>query len=217
MNKVSKAVFYITVLFFFINCSQDKVSLRQGDLLFQASESSRLANAIEGAGRGYNGYAFSHVGIVNIENGDTTVIEAIPKYGVRIVSLQTFLTQSKKDKNGKPLVCIGRLLPKYETVIEQSINRAKILVGKAYDSVFLPNNDAYYCSELVYDCFLDSNQAPIFANYPMSFKDKETNEFYPAWVDFFDRIGMPIPEGTAGTNPNDMSNSDIIKIIYSFF
>ncbi|MDR0789296.1 MAG: hypothetical protein LBO06_00715 [Bacteroidales bacterium] len=216
MYKTLRAALCVAVLFCFTTHAQNDFWLQKGDLLFQANEPSQLANAIEGAGKGYNNYAFSHVGIVNIEGADTVVIEAVPKYGVRIVSLQTFLADSQKDKSGKPLVCVGRLLPQYESVIEQSVNRAAALAGKAYNNSFLPNTGAYYCSELVFECFLDANGSSVFTSSAMSFKDKETNEFYLAWVEFFSQLDMPIPEGVVGTNPNDMSNDKAIKIVYCF-
>jgi uncharacterized protein YycO len=207
--------FFIIIIILFTSCKEEKFVLYNGDLLFQANEPSKLTEAIEGAGSGYQNFTFSHVGIV-IVSKDTSVIEAVPEYGVRIVSLQTFLNDSKKDKNNKPLVCVGRLHSKYKNIIYPSIERVKLLQGKKYDSIFMPDNDAYYCSELVEKCFLNEDNTPIFKTAPMSFKDKNGN-FYPAWIDFFSRIGIPIPEGVKGTNPNDMSNSKAITIIHKYF
>ncbi|MDR1006757.1 MAG: hypothetical protein LBL74_07845 [Bacteroidales bacterium] len=208
--------YWVVCLFaaaFLLSCKDKEMHYRQGDLLFQANEPSDFSNAVKGAGKAYEDYTFSHVGIVDISNGDTNVIEAVPEEGVRIVPLKQFLAQSKKDDNGKPIIFTGRLISKYSNAVSPALNRARALVGKAYDSVFLPDNDAYYCSELVEHCFIDDKGRHIFATSPMSFKDSRTNEFFPAWVEFFSRINMPIPEGVAGTNPNDMANSNAITII----
>jgi uncharacterized protein YycO len=204
-------IILIASIVVFCACREEQ-SLKNGDLLFQANEPSELTNAIEGAGAGYNNYTFSHVGIVCTDNGDTNVIEAVPDKGVTLTPLRQFLSTSAKDKNGKPLVCIARLLPQYANLTNDAVKRAKSLKGKTYDSVFLPDNDAYYCSELVEKSFLDKMGNPIFESKPMSFKDKTTGEFYPAWIEFFAAIKMPIPEGVIGTNPNDMSKSKTIRI-----
>ncbi|MDR1846795.1 MAG: hypothetical protein LBR17_01590 [Bacteroidales bacterium] len=209
MYRFIVAVCFILLLF---GCNEEGVSIKEGDLLFQANEPSQLTKAIEGAGVGYNGLTFSHVGIICIDNSDTNVIEAVPEKGVVITPLQKYLSQSAKKQDGTPFVYVARLLPEYENLIDDAITRAKSLEGKPYDSVFLPDNDAYYCSELVYSVFLDRNGNPIFESAPMSFKNKITNEFYPAWVEFFSHLNMPIPEGVIGTNPNDMSRSGIIEL-----
>lgn len=194
-----------------IGCASGELALQSGDLLFQANPPSEKTKAIKGAGKGYNGLEFSHVGIVDIQGIDTMVIEATTQ-GVRSIPIAIFLKESDKIKD-KPYVFVGRLLPKYHYLIPSSIERAKKEIGKVYDSVFLPNNNALYCTELVYESFRDKDNKPIFESKPMSFKDKKTGMYYQVWVDFYKKVGIPIPEGIIGTNPNDMSNSKAIKII----
>ena len=197
------------------SCSKnERFVLKNGDLLFQANTPSEKVKAIQKAGEGYKGLRFSHVGIVDIMGKDTCVIEAT-NGGVRYVPISNFFNDAEYI-NGKPFVFVGRLKPKYSYIIPSSIDRAKEKIGMPYDSVFLPNNNAYYCSELVYETYIDKNNKPIFESKPMSFKDKTTGKFYDVWVKFYSKVGIPIPEGVKGTNPNDMSNSKSINIIYSY-
>lgn len=213
MEIINKLILIFSFIVF-IGCSNQKFSLQKGDLLFQARPFSEQAQAINGAGYGYNGLEFTHVGIVDIKGKDTVVIEAT-KQGVRYVPIQIFFDESYMKEN-KPYVYVGRLLTKYKPLIETSIERANKEIGKSYDTVFLPNNNAFYCSELVYECFRDNKNNPIFESRPMSFKDKQTGDYYPIWIKFYSKIGIPIPQDTLGTNPNDMSNSKAIKIIYNY-
>jgi len=222
-----KYVNYLTIAFLSIlisSCNNNKdkkindktvssFSLQKGDLLFQANVVSEKVKAIQGAGEGYKGLKFSHVGILDINYKDTLVIEATTG-GVRCVKLEKFFEDSEYI-NGKPFVYVGRLKPQYSDIIPYSIERAKEKIGLPYDSVFLPNNNAYYCTELVHDCYLDKENKPIFESKPMSFKDR-TDKFYDVWVKFYSKVGIPVPEGVEGTNPNDMSNSKSINIVYSY-
>lgn len=198
-----------------VGCSKnERFVLKKGDLLFQANNPFEKVKAIGKAGEGYKDLRFSHVGILDINDKDTLVIEATTG-GVRCVKLEKFF-EDAEYVNGKPFVFVGRVKFEYSYIIPSAIELAKQKVGMPYDSVFLPKNNAYYCTELVYDCYLNKENKPIFKSKPMSFKDKTTGKFYDVWVKFYSRVGIPIPEGVEGTNPNDMSNSNTIKIVYSY-
>ena len=60
-----------------------------------------------------------------------------------------------------------------------------------------------YCSELVYESFRDADGNPIFPARPMNFRaaDGTMPEY---WRKSFDSIGIAVPQGIPGTNPNDM-------------
>jgi hypothetical protein len=47
----------------------------------------------------------------------------------------------------------------------------------------------------------------------MTFKKPNSNDFFPAWVEYYKNIGIQIPEGKPGCNPGGISTSDKIKII----
>jgi len=40
-----------------------------------------------------------------------------------------------------------------------------------------------------------------------------TNEFFPAWVEYYQKLKIEIPEGKPGCNPGGISTSKKIKIV----
>jgi len=82
-----------------------------------------------------------------------------------------------------------------------------------YDDEYVYNNGAYYCSELIYDAFMFANNGtPFFRLFPMTYKQPGTNDYFPAWVEYYKQICKPIPEGQPGCNPGGISVSDTIEI-----
>ncbi|MDR0421151.1 MAG: hypothetical protein LBH30_06870 [Prevotellaceae bacterium] len=188
--------------------------LQSGDLLFQAGKSTSLADAIAEVTSGIDSVNYTHVGIVSVENDKIFVIEATtPK--VRKVSIDTFLNDARKI-NGKPIVAAGRLQSKYFDIIPQAIKNAETYLGKPYDYVYSPDNDEYYCSELVYLAFKNKRGKPIFKAKKMTFCDEQGN-MTATWIKHFEKYNAPIPEGRKGTNPGDMSKSKEITILYRYF
>lgn len=186
----------IAALLLALSCARNP--LQPGDLLFQAGEGD-MTDAIESA----TGGSFSHVGIL----GDTLedVWEAVPGEGVRHVSLQQFLDESALDASGKPFVRVFRTACDWPDVLA----RLQALEGRPYDYAFLPGNEALYCSELVYECYRDAAGEPLFSAIPMTFKGPD-GITVPYWVAHYDSLGVAIPEGAPGTNPNDLSRSVIL-------
>lgn len=195
--------------------AQKPFRLETGDLLFQVNGRSRYTDAIRNVTSGIEQLEFTHVGVVNIEQGDTCVLEAVP-FGVIKSKLNKFFRSSAKQ-NGNPIVVVGRLKPQLQKYIPAAIERIKKLLGKRYDYIFDPNDDDYYCSELVYVTYLRKRNKPIFKMKPMTFRDKRTGETSPLWIEHFKRHKCEIPEGVLGTNPGDMSRSKEIRIVHHYF
>jgi hypothetical protein len=208
--------FYFIVLFFLFATPiyADDFHLQTGDLLFQAGKSSGLSDAIAEVTSGKNQIHYTHVGIVSIENDSVFVIEATTP-SVRKTPVNTFLNHSLRI-DGKPVVAVGRLKSEYKEMIPQAIVNAKKYIGKPYDYVYYPDNDAYYCSELVYISYLDEKEKPIFPCLRMTFKDANGN-LPDYWIEHFEKYQAEIPEGREGTNPGDLSKSEIIEIVYCYF
>jgi len=190
--------------------------LQEGDLIFQDLDCGPLCDAIEKVTKGYNGSKFSHIGlIVPDSSGELVVLEAISS-GVQLTPLNKFLSRSF-DKNGNPKAIVGRLKTKFHILIPRFIKEAKSYLGKPYDSIFVINNDSYYCSELIYLSSMKANSGnPLFELHPMTFKDPDTNDFYPEWVDYYEDINEKIPEGEPGINPGGISLSDNIEIVHIY-
>ena len=50
----------------------------------------------------------------------------------------------------------------------------------------------------------------------MTFKDSETNKTLPFWESYYADLDTEIPEGELGLNPNGMSISPNIKLVYDY-
>jgi hypothetical protein len=208
----------ISLLIFsnYVNCQDTVFIPKEGDILFQDLDCGEFCDAVEKVTTGYQGAKFSHAGIAaKNEKGEIIVIEAITK-GVSITPLQQFLAKSH-DKNHHPKVIVGRLKPQFRHLIPEAVKAAYKLVDSPYDEVFCINNNSYYCSELIYEIFKTANHGkPLFSLYPMSFKDPDTKQYFPAWVQYYKDLNKPIPEGEPGINPACISTSNKLAIIYAY-
>lgn len=182
-------------------------SLESGDLIFQDLDCGGMCDAIEAVTQGYSGKKFSHVGLVDKTDSGTMIIEAIGA-GVRMIPLDSF---SKRTNNK---MYVGRLKKQYRSLIPEAIQFSVQQLGKAYDEAFIYGNDQYYCSELIYDAFLHANNnKPFFRLEPMTFKKPGSDEYFPVWVEYYQKLGAKIPEGEPGCNPGGLSRSDKIDIV----
>ncbi len=201
MNKYIWFFFLFPLVLF-----AQKNKLKTGDLLFQKMNCGDLCEAIHAVTEGFNGYDFSHLGLVVIENDSVFIIEAAGN-AVRKVTLEQF------SKNTQTTMFIGRVKSKYKKLIPEVISFSKQQIGIPYDDDYLYDNGKYYCSELIYDAFLKAYGMPFFELQPMTFKQPNTNEFFPAWVDYYQKLKIEIPEGKPGCNPGGISTSKKIKIV----
>lgn len=177
-----------------------RYTLQSGDLIFLNNNRSDMEKAITASTGEY-----SHVALVERDSADDVwVVEASPKKGVQRISYEQF---ERNNNLGffRGNIDIYRLNVPFDTVAV--IARAKSLVGKPYDNAFLPDNDAYYCSELIQVAFGD-----IFPSKPMNWRDAEGN-LPEYWIKHFEELGVPVPEGVPGTNPSDMSRSSLLKML----
>ena len=171
-----------------------RYTLQGGDLIFMNNSSSDMEKAITASTGTY-----THVALVECDStGDVWIIEATPKNGVQRKPFKDF-------QMGAPtrFFDVYRLAVPFDTAAV--IARAKSLVGKPYDDAFLPDNDAYYCSEFIQMAFGD-----LFESKPMNWRDAD-GKLPEYWVKHFEKLGAPLPEGVPGTNPTDMSQSPLLK------
>ena len=145
------------------------------------------------------GDGFVHVAIVEVDSeGTVWLIDATPQKGV--------IREKLLEEKGN--MVLKRL--KDSSGVAASVQRAKGLIGSSYDFTFLPDNDAYYCSELVYECFLRPDGSHIFSCQPMNFLDSEGN-LPEYWKELFEKLQMDVPQGIPGTNPEDLSRSTTLR------
>ena len=178
--------------------------LKSGDLIFIGEGNGEFSKAITEATASNDSVRFVHVGIVESdERGNRRVIEASPEEGVREIALDKFIETA-------PYFVIKRLSISFP--VENMLEKAKSYLGEEYDWWYLPENGKMYCSELVYESFLDKEGNHIFEAQPMNFRasDGSMPQF---WINLFDELGEPIPEGIPGTNPSDLSRSQFLYTI----
>ena len=164
--------------------------LQSGDLLF-VSDTSDMGQAVkESTGQ------YTHVAMVERVGDSLFIIDATQKHGVARRPIE------KTFANKMP-VEVYRLTIPFDTATV--LAHAHTLIGKPYDNAFLPDNNAYYCSELIQAAF-----GNLFESKPMNWRDKEGN-LPEYWKKHFEKLGIPVPEGIPGTNPTDMSRSPLLR------
>ena len=166
-------------------------TLHTGDLLFHVTE---RGNAITDVTPGM----IDHVAIVLSRD---SVIEAVGR-GVVTTPLDSLRHQSG-------YYIIGRVRQADDCL---SVTNARRYLGRPYDDLYLPDNDAIYCSELVQFSFVDKAGALLFFPVPMSFHDS-TGRITDYWTQFYAQRGIAVPEGQPGTNPAELSKRENIKIV----
>ena len=166
-------------------------------MLFYVDTEGMGAAVSESTGR------YTHVAMVASVGDTVWIIDATQRYGV---SRRPFLR--KPEESRKPYPDIFRLNIPFDTATV--IERAMARVGQPYDNAFLPDNGALYCSELIYECFRDTDGTPLFEAKPMNWRNKE-GDLPEYWQQHFKQLGMAVPEGVPGTNPTDLSRSPLLR------
>ncbi|WP_272023555.1 YiiX/YebB-like N1pC/P60 family cysteine hydrolase [Olleya namhaensis] len=204
-----------------ISCNSNKnttaFKLKQGDLLFQNTGTSDVANAIKDVTATSLSKNYSHVGIAMQKDDQWFVVEAYPKIGVSQTSLKTFLDRNKNKLN-KSQTTVARLDSIYQPYIAKALDYGMERLNTPYDDVFLWDDTSYYCSELVYKMFSTQNLAKAaipFLTHPMTFNDS-TGHPMPSWITYYKTRNQPIPEGIEGTNPNLMASSPHITFVHDY-
>jgi len=180
----------------------DQDELQSGDLLFQGKTSSSLSEAIDKVTQTGAETHYSHVGMVEVaDNGAVFVLHASPDGGVCRVGLNEFL----KPEGDSIQTVLYRLKAPWRPAIGSALVKAHQMLGLPYNFSYVLSDSSHYCSEFVYKAF--GNDC-IFQLNPMTFKDPQSGEFFPTWVDYYSKLGIAIPEGEPGCNPNGMAASD---------
>ncbi|MFM2385814.1 MAG: hypothetical protein RL660_571 [Bacteroidota bacterium] len=193
------------------NTQNTTAKLQAGDLLFQDLNCGDLCNAIEAVTEGVNGRDFSHCAMVVTVADSLAVVEAIGDT-VQINSIAKFIARS-----GDSNIVAARVKPNLQKLLPAASTFALAQVGKPYDDIFNIADDNYYCSELIYKAFKQANAGKdVFALYPMTFKDPNTKNFFPAWVNYYQELKCAIPEGAPGLNPGGISRDSNLTVLAKF-
>lgn len=171
--------------------SADPEDYRPGDLIFIKIPTS-FGRAVEEL----TAADVSHVGIVAAhDSGHLTVVHALGK--VQEEPLERFL------ERGKGHFAVSRYTFRSAEDVTAFITAARSFLGWPYDHHFLIDNQAIYCSELVYRAFLDGLGLTPVPLTPMHFGKPGTDAYR-----VMERItGGRIPEGEPGCSPGDYFTS----------
>lgn len=190
----------LSLLLLALSCGHSR--LRTGDLLFVGpGEGSPMDEAIASSTG-----TWTHVALIEIDpSGTPWVIDATPRRGVGRYPLDTLL----RENPGAEML-VKRL--RDTTGVAGFVDQARRLIGRPYDFAFLPENGAWYCSELVHDTYRRPDGSFLFENKPMNFLASDGS--LPAyWQSLFDNLGIPVPQGTPGSNPQDLSASPLLVTV----
>ncbi|OHX64267.1 YiiX/YebB-like N1pC/P60 family cysteine hydrolase [Flammeovirga pacifica] len=209
-----KYIILIISIFAFSSCNSRVAEnsfhydLKEGDIIFQDLDCGDFCIAINKVTEGWDGRDFSHCAIVVKEADSLLIIEAVGQ-GVKRTSLKDFFNKH----TGKGGNVRGRMKAEYSDLAPLAAKNAFQYLGKSYDDVFDINNDQYYCSELIYETYKEANNnKEIFHLYPMTYKDPDTKEYFPIWVDYFKQLNTTIPQDEPGLNPGGVSRSKYLDI-----
>ena len=169
--------------------------LQSGDLLF-VRDTSGMGLAVQQTTGQY-----THVALVERCGDSLFIIDATPTAGVARQQLSIFNFQFS-------ITDVYRLTISFDTAAV--IARAHSFLGQPYDNAFTHDNGALYCSELIYECYLDSNGNHLFEAVPMNWRAPD-GTIPQYWLDHFRRLNTPIPEGLPGTNPTALSHSPLLR------
>lgn len=182
-------------------------NIKNGDLIFVGAQTEELSGAINRVTKLSDETNFDHVGLIEKTSDSIFVLHAAPMGGSQREEIHHFYT-SQTEKNNK--IVIYRLKDDYQKTIPNSISKAKTMLGKPYNWLYILNDDELYCSDFVERAFRNDN---VFELIPMNFKNNETGKIDDFWIDFYRKKGKDVPQDEPGTNPNQLASSEkLIKI-----
>lgn len=200
-----KRTAFILLLLCAAACALVGERLQTGDLVFVGVEEGSDADAgsMSDAIVSATG-SITHVGIVEVDGSGTVwIIDASPKRGVARHSLASFISD-----NPRAVFTVKRL--RDTSGVSQFVENAKAHIGEPYDLAFLPDNGAMYCSELIREACHRPDGSFLFEETPMNFLAADGT--VPAyWDQLFADLGMEVPQGVLGTNPQELSQSPLLE------
>lgn len=204
--KRKNIIFFCSILLLLCSCS-NKNEIWDGDLLFVAADDHGLSSAINRVTQTELKTNYEHVAIIHISSDTIWVLDASPKDGTRKILLQDFMDERRSA------VYRYRLKDEYRGSIKKGWPLAEEMLGKPYNFSYIWNDTSHYCSEFIYRMFEEDS---IFELNPMTFINPETGEFDNTWLAHYDSLGMVIPEGEPGCNPNGLAASDKLEFLGRF-
>lgn len=206
---MKKCWLILAVFLLAAGCARKEAALRSGDLIFVGLpmdyqvEPSSMDSAISASTGTDGALNLIHVAIAEVSADSVWIIDATLAHGVDRHPLDTFLTDFTLRDGSYPAFIVKRAKG---IDAEAAVEKAKSFCGRGYDLRFLPDNEELYCSELVQDSYLDAAGNPVFSSEPMNWLAPD-GTMPPYWEWLFGLLGMEVPQGVPGTNPQGMSEA----------
>lgn len=186
------------------------VSIQSGDMFFVVNQRMGLSGAINRVTQQNEAAAFDHVGMLEVDGGTIYALHASAFRGSIREPLDSLL---KKDYTDKTSFVIYRVHDTLQYSVPEAINRAKNMLGKPYNLSYVVNDSSYYCSDFVEQSYRHVN---LFELEPMTFINPDTGLPDTYWVRFYERLGMEVPEGKLGCNPNGLAAHEGLHRVGTF-
>jgi hypothetical protein len=216
---MKKVLVVVATLLAALSCTQ-KTSLHNGDLVFVGlpmdywADSTSMDAAISAATGKKDALNLIHVAIAEVKADSVWIIDATIKRGVDRHPLDTFLRDFTLHDGSYPAIIVKRVHNSFlhRINVDKAVEKAKSFCGRNYDSRFLPDNEDLYCSELVQDSYMDHDGFPLFQSAPMNWLAPD-GSMPPYWTKLFAMLGMEVPQGVLGTNPQQMSEAEFLETV----
>ncbi|WP_439183777.1 YiiX/YebB-like N1pC/P60 family cysteine hydrolase [Carboxylicivirga taeanensis] len=179
---------------------------QSGDVLFRGYQNGSLSQAIDAVTQTDHNHHYTHMGLVEVADDTVWVWHAAPDKGVCKELLVEFCLEETDS------VVVGHYRIKGLTA--ESITQALVFAnqqwGQPYNYSYILEDEGFYCSEFVYEAFASDS---VFTLNPMTFVDPQTGDFHQGWKHHYQELGVAIPEGEPGCNPNGMAASERLEFI----
>lgn len=173
--------------------------MKNADLLLIEPKKDEFSNLI--ANSTSNKHNYSHVALVYVNDGEEFVIHAIPNRGVVKQRMIQFLAD--RNDQGVDLYRVTKDIDRVHV-----ISRAKAMLGKPYNNLFLDQHDSFYCSQLVTYAY---EKEGVFELTPLRFgRGNQTDE---EWIKYYQEYEMTVPTDEMGSSPNSLVESTMIQLI----
>lgn len=200
-----RLVFMLLIGLLLLGCKKNNAALKNGDFLFLIASDEGLGQAINAVTEGDSIRNYAHQGLLQIEGTDTFVWHSAPKKGVVKESIRAFQTDDEGALRQMHVYRLPDSMSKHLPIIWK---RANVLLGKPYNETYIMEDDGFYCSEFVYALY---STYGIFDLKPMTFTDEKTGQIPASWTEHYQKLGIQIPEGKPGCNPNGMAGSPYLR------
>lgn len=178
--------------------------LKNGDLLFVTAQKEDLSGAINRVTQKKHIANYDHVAIIERAEGLVFVWHAAPSGGTQKEKLSDFI---KKQTKNNVEIMVYRLKPKYQYAIPRALQRAVLFLGKPYNYTYILNDESLYCSDFIERIFREDH---VFKLIPMTFKNPKTGRVDDFWIRYYQSKNREVPEGSLGSNPNNLASSEVL-------